>query len=59
MKNVALKFQLDHIRKPGSATTPNAGWFKMSVPSYPALYPDAAVKNISANLLTLTVDFVF
>lgn len=59
MKNVALKFQYDHIRKPGSTTTPNAGWFKMSVPSYPALYPDAALKNISANLLTLTVDFVF
>lgn len=58
-KNIALKFQYDHIRKPGSATSPNAGWLKAPAPAYPALYSDAALKNISANLLTVAVDFVF
>jgi len=58
-KNVALKMQLDHIRKPGSLTSPNAGWFKVGTPSYPDLYPLAATKDINANLLTLTADFVF
>lgn len=59
LKNVALKLQYDRIHKPGSTTTPNSGWIKMGTPSYPSLYADAAQKDISLNLLTVTVDFVF
>ncbi|MBP7133519.1 MAG: hypothetical protein KBA70_12265 [Aquabacterium sp.] len=58
-KNIALKMQLDHIKKPGSLTTPNVGWFAVPIPVYPNTLPDAATKDISANLLTLTLDFVF
>ncbi len=59
-KNVALKMQYDHIRKPGSTAVPNRGMFlRGETPTYPALYTDAALKSLTANLLTLTLDFVF
>lgn len=59
-KNMALKLQLDHIRKPGSVGTPNQGMFIMpgSFSTSGTLAP-AITKNVSVNLLTLTLDFVF
>lgn len=59
-KNVALKLQLDHIRKPGSVGTPNQGMLIMpgSFSTSGTLAP-AITKNVNVNLLTLALDFVF
>ncbi len=59
-KNLALKFQYDRIRKPGSLSSPNKGFF--IVPSELVGSNQAPAFTTSAstiNLLTLALDFVF
>lgn len=59
MKNIALKFQFDHIRKPGSAAEPSTGMLMSAAPTFPALYEPGVLNKASLNLTTLSIDFVF
>lgn len=53
-KNLALKFQVDHVSKPGSPSLTNGGQFATSNRS-----ADWLVTDQTANLFTINLDFVF
>ncbi len=60
-KNLALKFQYDRIRKPGSLAAPNSGFFVVPFDSTVggSLLPTFNRSGSTVNLLTLALDFVF
>jgi opacity protein-like surface antigen len=59
MKNLALKFQYDHTRKPGSASNPAVGMLMSPSPVFPALYAPSVTSKASINMATVSLDFIF